>query len=372
MKKLYNHQKLFLKKNPDKALLCWEAGTGKTIGACIWLRQNRDSNALVICPKRIKEKWKSTLQEWGTKAIVISKEEFKKSTLQEWSAIVVDELDEFCSPLFISKLRSQLSTTLYSQIKKTPHTPFLGLTATPVRSSPANLHSALTFIGHYIEWEKWRNNFYELQKLPYLPRPAYLPKKDWREKMRPIIEKYTEIVLLKDCVDIPEITEEKIYIKNKTKKHYENFFEEHRDEQKEKIKEILKIGKDYNKVFIVAYYREQIETLQKELSKDRETFVIYGGINNQEEIIQNASKSTNCFFLCQASLGNGFDADSFSCCVFASISYSVRDYIQIKARLCRIHNLHPIHYITLIGGRCDEAILKNIEKGKDFTPSLWK
>ena len=28
-------------------------------------------------------------------------------------------------------------------------------------------------------------------------------------------------------------------------------------------------------------------------------------------------------------------------------------------------------YVLLLSGRCDRAILKNVEAGKDFTPSEW-
>ena len=97
MKQLYSHQK---KIHPDKALIVHEGGTGKTIVACEWLKRGRDSNALVICPKRVVKKWEHELDDWGAKATVVSKENFKKMTIADYSAIVVDEADEFASPLF--------------------------------------------------------------------------------------------------------------------------------------------------------------------------------------------------------------------------------------------------------------------------------
>jgi len=45
--------------------------------------------------------------------------------------------------------------------------------------------------------------------------------------------------------------------------------------------------------------------------------------------------------------------------------------VQMKFRVRRIHNLHPVIYYYLLGGDCDEAVLSNVEKGKDFIPSEY-
>lgn len=371
------HQEKFLKDYTGRRLLVHEAGTGKTVCACLWLKDGRDDHALVVCPKRVVEKWKSELKKWGTKATVVSKEDFKKMAIQKWSAIVIDEADEFASPLF-AKGRSQRTAKMYELIRANKGTPTLLLTATPIRSNLWNLHTLLVFCGIYIDWKKWRDHFFVLERRPYLPRPAWLPKSNWRKLIRPVLEKYSDIVLMKDCVgELPPITIEKIVIDNGKYESQEEweptkaFFEENRWEQQDKHKHILAIGKEYRKVLVVVYYREQLEALKKELSKDRETFMIMGGVKDQEDIIRQAQESDECYFIVQASLGAGFDADTFSCVVFASQSYAVRDFVQMKARVRRIHNLHPVYYYHLLGGRCDKAILKNIELGKDFVPSEY-
>jgi len=376
MQKLLSHQIKYAKDYPDKGFLVHEGGTGKTICACVWLHDSRDNNALVVCPKKVVRKWQNELKKWDTKATVVSKEEFKKLPLRQFSALVIDEADEFASPLFVAKKRSQLSARLYEQVRAYSKTPILLLTATPIRSNPWNLHTLLTFLGKYIEWKEWRNTFFELQNLPYLPRPAYMPKSTWRKDIRIILEKHADIVLMKDCVDsLPAISEVKILVK--TPKYIKAidakvFFDEHRWEQQNKAKEIIEIGKDYRKVLVIAYYREQIEQLKKELSRDRETFVIYGGVKDQEEVIEQATKSDECYFIVQASIGAGFDANSFSCIVFASMSYAVRDFVQMNFRVRRIHDLKPVIRYYLLGGRCDKAVLNNVEKGFDFIPSMWE
>lgn len=371
------HQIKYAQGYKNRELVCHEGGTGKTVCACVWLHDKRDANALVICPKRVVKKWEKALKDWQTKALVVSKEEFKKLGAHEWSAIVVDEADEFASPLFV-KGRSQLSEALYKTIEINLQTPILLLTATPIRSNPWNLHTLLTYKGHYIEWKKWRAEFFSLQYRPYMSRPAYFPVDNWREKARNVLEKHADIVLLRDCVaELPPATEEVVKIKSDKFTSLEvqpkkAFVEEHQHEQKNKLKTILEIGQEYRKVLVVAYYVEQVEELNRQLSKDRETFMVHGSVKNQEEILKRANEVDECYLIVQASLGAGFDADTFSCVIFASMSYAVRDYIQMKYRVRRIHNLQPVIYMILLSGRCDETIYNNIIKGKDFIPSEWQ
>ncbi len=377
MLKPLKHQEKFGKGYTGTNLLVHEGGTGKTICACLWLKDGRDRDALVVCPKRVVKKWRVELTKWGAMATVLSKEQFKKTLYKKWSAVVIDEADEFCSPLF-TKQRSQLTERMYNLFKVYPTIPRLLLSATIIRSSPWNLHTALTLKGHYIDFTKWRDVFFSLEKRPYMARPGYLPVKDWREKIRKVLEKHADIVLLSDCVDeLPPVTEEIIEIKNPKFINTEwegskAFFEEHRHEQRLKAKEIINIGKEFRKIAVVANYREQCEELYKELSKDRETFMIMGGIKDQEEIIKKAQDSDECYFIIQASLGAGFDLNTFSCMIFASMSYSVRDWVQMKYRMRRIHDLHPVKHYYLLGGRCDRAVRETILLGKEFTPSEWK
>jgi len=375
---LLSHQIKFASGYKDKALLAHEGGSGKTICACVWLHDKRDNDALVVCPKKVVRKWQNELKKWQTKATVVSKENYKNLPLKEWSARVIDEADEFGSALFI-KGTSALSKKLYEQVKTYPDTPTLLLTATPVRSTPYNLHSLLCYMNKYIDWKLWRQTFFDLKypsELRYLTRPSYIPKSDWREKIQIQLKKYADIVNLRDITDLPPLIEEKILVKTpKYAKLPEAtvFYDEHRWEQQNKIKEILEIGKEYSKIIVVAYYVEQVELLRKELSKDRKTFVIYGKVKDQELIAEEANKfEGECFFIIQASCGSAFDADNFSCMIYASMSYAVRDFVQMNFRVRRIHNLHPVMRYYLVAGRCDKAILANVEAGKSFVPSEWK
>lgn len=378
MKKLYSHQQKYASGYKDHELVVHEAGTGKTICACAWLKDGRDADPLIICPKRIKTKWKEELAGFNiTNATILSMEEFKKTPHRKYSAIVVDECDEFASPLFVSKLRSARTAHLYELIKeKNTDTPRLLMSATPVRSNPWNLHTLLAFKGKYIPWKKWRDEFFELVSRPYLPGKAWLPKPDWRHKIRPILEKNADIVLMSDIVDLPKEQNEYEYFKTSIPELEEwepaaRFHEERRYEQKKKPKLVKDISREYRKVLVVAYYREQCDDLAHKLGKERHTYVVHGGISEQEKILQEANEVDECYLIVQASLGAGFDADTFNCVIFTSCSYSVRDYVQMKRRVRRIHNLHPIIYYHIVGGRCDQAVLDSIERGIDFVPGEW-
>ncbi len=379
------HQEKFAHNYNGKNLIVHEGGTGKTICACVWLRDGRDNDALVICPKRVVKKWEETLTSWGTKATVLSKEQFKKTPLRQYSAIVVDEADEFASPLFVAKLRSQLSTSLYNLIRLYK-APILLLTATPIRSTPWNLHTLLCFSGKYIDYRLWQKEFFVLEKRPFIGKKkdkkikssfAYFPKNNWRKRIRVVLEKYADIVLMRNIVDMPVLTEKIINVETPpfvpvSWEDTSNFHDEMRWEQQNKLQAIKEIAKEFRKVLVVVYYREQIEELSKELSKERETFTVYGGVKNQEELLQAAQESDECYLIVQAGLGAGFDADTFSCVIFASMSYSVRDWVQMEWRVTRIHNLHPVIYYYLIGGQCDKQVRDTVMLGKDFVPSKWK
>ena len=385
MPPLYKHQAEFLEKNPDKVIMAFEAGTGKSRTAIEWLKIKKVGLPLIIVTKAIKQKWHDDLKKWGYKEdyILLTKEEFKKEppdNLQYIDALIVDEAHNFASPLFIAKMRSQVSEALYKLIENKPNMPILLLTANPVRSSPANLHSLLIFRGVNISWAKWRDRFYHLVRRPYLPRPAFEPIKGWQKMMIPIIEKYCHVALMRDCADVPihEYQNIDIELNNETLGRINDLkFEvwepmklwcaEHRLENgDEKLEWIKDFAKGRRKIVIICKYTEQILSYEKELNKDRETFVLNGQTKDQGEVIKNAQESPECFLIVQAQVSAGYDLDQFSTMIFASCSWSWVDHSQCHARINRIHNLHRNEYIYLHAGPKDYAVIESLELKQDF------
>lgn len=378
---LYPHQQKFIDDNPSSAILCWETGTGKSHGARLWLQKGgRYASAVVICPKQIKKDWE------GNSPYLYSFEEFKKADANGLlpsnpTAIIVDEADMMASPLFEAKKRSQRTEALYNYIMSNPKTHVLLLTATPVRSTPANMHTLLV-LSRMVPatkecWLRYRDKYYALTTMPYLPRPAWLPRPGWQRMMPALINKYTYTALMQDIVDLPDETHE--VIKLKAPNYEENtewepakqFSEDHRLEQSGKDKEIKRLSRGYRKVVVVCKYTEQIKQLHKSLSKERETFVLDGRTRDVAATIADAEASSECYIIVQAQVAAGFELPSFAVMIFASMSYGARDYTQMKGRVKRINALKPLKYFYLLAGRCDKMVYASVKKGETFIPSSY-
>lgn len=368
---LYPHQQRFINKNPKTALLVWETGTGKTLAACEWLRMRPDRMALVVCPKAIVGKWKADLA--GIRATVVTRDEVKKLPLHLFTALVIDEAHDFASP--IGKGRSERTTVIYEHLRTHPNTHVLLLTATPIRSTPWNIHTLAAFLGIWWEPKKFQNEFFYLTDL--YGRFHYEPKKGWQTMIRKRVEEIADIVLMRDCVDVPQQHEHVREVtwtprmENDIGKKYltavSEWHERHRRENgKEKFAELEKIIDGYRKVIVVCHYREQMESYIKKIGDSRLVYQLHGDTKDQGAVIAQAKSADDCIFFVQAQMGAGFDAAEFSVVVFASMSFRYVDHVQMRGRVKRINNLHENLFIYLLGGKCDRAVYSAIMKGKDF------
>lgn len=379
IKKLYRHQQNFINKNPNRALLCHEAGTGKTITALAWLSLRSQTKALVVAPLGVQKMWNDNLKEWNIKADVITSDAVKKVDLDKYKVLIIDEAQNFCSPLF-SKSRSQRVTAIYNFVKKNTDAHILCLSATPIRSHPENLHTLACFLGKYWDIKKFRDEFTHLTDM--FGRLHREPNKDWRIKIRPYLESIADIVLMADCVDVPvhehRVIETKWDKKNeqKLKEQYlepsKEWHTRHRLEQsEEKWKELEKIIDGNRKVVVVCYYLEQIEDYKKRIGNERQVYIMTGSTKNQGQVVKDANDSDDCVLLIQSGLGAGFDLDKFSVMVFASMGFAFVHLVQMQARINRIHNLHKNQYIYLLGGKCDRGVKEQLDKGLDFHPPAY-
>lgn len=363
------HQQRILDANPAKALLNHEMRTGKSLIGALWIDHPcRTGNTFIITKKSNKKSW----QEFKTRATVLTKEEFKKvaHTITDPTAIVVDEVHHFASALF-SKGRSQLATALYTLLKRYPNCHFLGLTGSPVRNSPWSFHTLLCYIGVYIPWKEWRSEFFELQHLPFMKYPGWLPRSNWRELVQPYVRKYTDIVSLKDVVEhLPPIKAEVIKIKQKPYKkptdELTTWHHEHKHEQTNKHLPILEL--EHRKVIVVCFYTEQIDQLAKELVKDKPVFILDGRTKDQEGTIRAAQEAEECYLLVQSKMGEGWDGYMFGAMVFASIDHEYVANLQMHGRQRHPKHLKDIHILYLVGGRWDAKILKAYQDGENFNP----
>ncbi len=375
MTKLYPHQAGFVDDDPNYAILAWEMRVGKSLPASIWVNSpKRSGNAFIVTPKQNKKDW----ERMGTKAKVLSKEEFKKHEFTHPpTAIVVDEAHYFASALFIrrGRGRSELSATLYDLVKKYPNMHVLLLTATPIRQDAWSLHTLLCYVGVYYDWKEWQKMFFEKKQMPFLPYPAWFPRADWRIKIRPYLEKHCNIVSLRDVVDdLPPILPTYITVKHAPYKkpidEMVTWTHEHQYEQQDKHKEILKL--EYRKMIVVVHYTDQIDDLEAKLSKEKPVYVLDGRTKDADATKKAAQDDPDCYFIVQSSMGFGFDGYMFSAIVFASMSHSCLNHTQMLGRMRHQEHLHAVPAYYLLGGRWDKRILETIEKGKDFNPHVYK
>lgn len=364
------HQKRFLDSNPDRALLVWSMRTGKSLPACLWSNHpSRNQNPIIVCLKANKTEWVKNAPH----ATVFTKEEFKKHapSLKNPSCVVIDEAHNFAAPLFITKKRSQQVEALYSLIKKNPDMHVLLLTATPLSNDPASIHTLLTYIGHYVDWKQFQQSFYNLEYKPFLPRPAWFPKKGWRQEANKLITKYADIVSLADCVDsLPPVEDIVINVKGEPRPYADDedyhWTKDHLHEQTFKLEEIKKLGEGYRKVILVCHYTEQIDWLKEKLKNDKPVFVLDGRTKDQGQTIKDAQASPDAYLIVQAKIGMGWDGYMFDCLVFLSMAHRVIDHTQMKGRLTNVDIPKPQVFYYMIGGKWDRSIYTSIMAGEDF------
>jgi superfamily II DNA or RNA helicase len=372
-----------VRNGTNKSILSWDVGIGKTIGALIWAKEKGFKTVLVICPKRVRQKWIEAVRDLAPDGnyTVMTKEEFKKEDVPQVEAIIGDEFHWFCSPLFL-RSRSLLSEKLYKYIKQ--YNPeVLGLTATPVCSSIWNLHTALALTGKYIDWKKWRSTYSSLQFKPYLARPAWFPNEGWQKEMGELVKQYCDMASLEDKKGLKK--ENEIAVPIHTLERFVNteqweasalFYAKHKWQASvdERIKALRDIGEDFSKVIVSVFNTDVIDLLAKELKKDRQVFVVDGRVKDQETIIREANNSTECYLIVQSSCADGWDGETFDCVVFYQMGHAIKDEIQTKGRVRVNQYPREVNYYYLIletKNSTDEKIYQHHKENKDFIPSTF-
>lgn len=378
---LYAHQQRFLSKNPDKALLVHGLGSGKTRTAIEWAKKRGEP--LIVCPKGIKEHWRRECEKWGlVRFEILSKEEFKKKCKEYKNKVLIcDESDWFYSPHF----KSQLSKALRWYVNERKPA-ILMLTATPMRSSAWNVFQACWFLGIKLNFFQFKNDhFYEI-RMGFRTIPK--PKKDSAEKIRKLLRKVADIFNPEDEYDIPPQIDEVVELgesKEQENAHKENieiqpivrFTRDHQIEAGIGVSEagdakkdrILTYASDWAKMAVICRYRDQLEDFKELLEgKGYKVWEIHGGKSGEERqaVLDEVEKAEKGVLLVQSATCEGWEAPSIGLMVFASMSYSFRDLLQMKGRIARLNRLKKNIYVYLLAGRCDKAIYSSMENKKNF------
>jgi superfamily II DNA or RNA helicase len=394
MKTLYSHQQEIVDRNPAKHLIAFGTGVGKTLTA-LALADKNSVTPLIICPKALKENWARAVDDFdGLSATIVSKEEFRRDwdKLPAYRAVIIDEFHYFAN------LKSQMSKALTKYQRKN-NPPFVwGLTATPYLSSPLNIHALAHHLGYQWNWWKFQMEYFNMVRMG--ARVVPVVKKGIEGKIADLVKSIGTTAKLEDLIDVPPQIEEVEYfaltaeqeraikdinetdfIVRWTKRHqcengvlyggeYDDF--KIKDFPCDKTDRIKAIVEENDKVAIFCRYNGQIEYLKGQLKDSgKEVFVINGQVKDRDSVVKQVEALDQCVVLINSSCSEGYELPSVGVIVFASLSFSFKDFVQSKGRFLRINKPKKNVYITLVSEGVDKDVYKCIQAKQDFNIAIF-
>lgn len=399
--KLYEHQREILKQNPKIRGLFWECGLGKTLTSIKLVEQNA-SSCLIVCPKSLKINWHREIDKWSQKITIwhiVTKEEFRRdfATLakSKYESIIIDEAHNF----FGHKSKMHKSAMLY--LKHTqPECVYL-LTATPMMASPYSIMAMESLLARKASWKDYTYRFFDQAR--FGPRTVWQPKKTAQAsaELQSIIHDCGSVRSAKECLDLPD----KIYLR-------EDF--DLTPEQKRAIKELdddivsvapivrwtkvhqicggtqktsesdvlyasLSVSRvseyleNERKIVVVCRYNAELKMLHDKLD---DSLILNGQTKNRQEVLDEFESKTTGALLINASVSEGFNLRGVNTMIFYSLSFSLKDRIQMEGR---IHGSNrgvegePSKYIDfVVPNTIDEDVFNCIQSKTDFQIELYE
>ena len=395
--KLYKHQEEFLEKNPDRHLLCWSMGTGKSRTAVEWAKK-RDGVTLIVVPKGLVDNWVRECEKWSfDDYVIISKEKFKKlvAELPKYDNIIIDEAHYFAG-------KSQMNKAMDWYINKRDTLPnVLCLTGTPYMRNAWNVYRIGHLLGKKNEW-KWHAfnvTFFNMVRMGYRTIPVQKTDVYTKKALASLVNEIGSTKTLEECADVP-VCQEYIETVERTKEQVQGlidikdfepivrFTKEHQitggfllgDEytpdktfKSNKLDRLTELVGTNSKVAVVCRYRHEIKMLAKHFEKlKRQVFVLYGDVKNRDEVIQSARKSDDCVLIIGAQLSEGWEIPEIETMIFYSHDFSLKNYVQMKGRIQRINDLRQRCYIHLaVKDSVDEGVYKSLLQKRDFLIHIY-
>jgi predicted helicase len=104
----------------------------------------------------------------------------------------------------------------------------------------------------------------------------------------------------------------------------------------------------------------------------KNVYMINGSVKNRDEITQQIEKDDECIVVINAACSEGYELPSIGTIIFASLSFSYKDYKQALGRFLRINKLKKNVYIHLVtAGSVDEGVYNAIMKKQDFDIEIY-
>lgn len=390
---LYKHQQEIVDQNQPRLGLFHAPGLGKTI-TLLELCKKNSVVALIVCPKGIKKQWEEYVEGQALPHFVITKETFRRDhkILPKYDAVIVDEAHHFAN------VKSGLTKALLSYLK-THKVYYRWLaTGTPYRSSPLNIYALGKLLGH--DWNYWAFFSKFFMMVPMGPRRVPVPIKGMEDELELYVNKIGVTLALDKVVDVPDqltetfvlpLTEEQktakkeleepVAIARFTKLHcieqgftYGDEYTVDKMYQTEKHTKLIELCRKHKTIAIVARYTLQIKLLQFLLATTFPKcpiYVISGATKDRHDIVNKINASENCIVLIQSQCSEGYEMPKVEAMVFASLSWSHVDHVQMKARILRMNALKKNYYYYLVSEGIDGQVYKTIMNHQDFHEKLY-
>lgn len=388
----YAHQERFIETGSEKHLMCWDTGTGKSFAA-LGFCAKRNVEPLIVVPKSLKEKWERDALVWT--GMVVTKEAFKR----DWDKLPKHDAVIFDEGHFFAGMKSQMHKAALAYIKKHAPRVILIATATPYMSTPWNIYALAKILGHHWSYMDFKNEFFDEKFLYTRTIPVVKPGIEREVARRVALIGST--VRLDECVDVPDqvfetetfaLTAEQKKAKEQVKvnevnpvvkftKYHQidngtlkgNEYVPHQFIMADKTARILDLCDGNRKIAVVCRYNLQIDLLAGLLNKKgKNVHIIRGDVNNRDEVVRAVEEADDAIVLIQAACSEGYELPSVGVVVFASLSFSYKDYKQILGRFLRINALKKnvyIHLITL--DSVDEAVFASVMRKQDFSLTIY-
>jgi superfamily II DNA or RNA helicase len=400
---LFKHQRQLLELAPDKYMLMWGTGSGKSL-ASIELCKQKGGITLVVCPKSLVGKWQDDLKD-EKMFIVMSKEKFKKEYKELCPTIdniIVDEAH------FFSNHKSQLTKSLLAYLERGGGKRIYLLTATPWLSSAWNIYTYAMIFGMKWQWFKFNQTFFDKVKMGnrWIPVPKKrvqgIPLDQYIAKL---LTRFGNSIKLEDCFDVPEqifqyetfgLTRgQRTGISNLTDiLPIVRFTKEHQicggtlkgdiyvateRYDAEKLRRLLEIVGESPKLAIVSRYNEEISYIYEKIHEKfpgRDVYKITGQTSGDERhyIVEKINAASNAIVLINAACSEGYGLPHIPLMVFYSYDFSLKNYIQMLGRIQRAGHIKKNVYLSLVvKDSIDEKIYQSVAiNKKDFQATLYE
>ena len=419
--KLYEHQIKIIKEDKHKCGLFLGTGASKTRTAL----ELAEGSVLVICPKqqRDDQTWERENEKWGTdkKLSVISKEDLRKiwEELPYYDTVIIDECHNNLGvrPEYVQRKGIQIPAT--SQIfeatkkflEKHPPKRLYLLSATPV-PKPMAMWGIGILLGQNWDFYKFRQVYYTEVRVGGTRRIWMVKRgEEVKQRLADLIKRFGYTGAISDFVDVPDQIDKTVYIDLSTEQkkalqdlqfreadalvrasrartiengvlygkkieeldgkidqmtNFTTFFKSN------KIDYILERAQEFSKLLLFVNYTAQIEEIARTLRQEGYKVYTLTGSTKDRSFIKKVDESDEpCIIIAQSSVSAGWEAPSFPCVIFVSLSWRVVDHIQARGRVLRMNKLKKNLYIYLIvkGGKDDDCY-KAIMSGNDFIEKM--